>query len=167
MKKRIIFALFLLLPGLIVLGKSIQQKLDKAAFYAVMDRGNLDEVSKEIDVVEASSSPEKEGFSGALLMRKAGLVKLPAQKLKLFKTGRIKFDTAIAADKDNVEYHFLRFAIQEHAPKIVKYRTDIETDKQAIIKAYKNLSPVVQHAIMDYTKNSKLLQASDLTDPKE
>lgn len=162
MKKRIILALFLLLPGMIVLGKSIQQKLDKAAFYAVMDRGNLDEVSKEIDLVEASSSPEKEGFAGALLMRKAGLVKLPAQKLKLFKAGRIKFDTAIAADKDNAEYHFLRFAIQEHAPKIVKYRTDIEADKQVIIKAYKNLSQVVQHAIMDYTKNSKLLQASDL-----
>ncbi|MES2425860.1 MAG: hypothetical protein V4560_02765 [Bacteroidota bacterium] len=162
MKRRIIFALLLVLPGLIVLGKSLQEKLDKAAFYTVMDRGNLDEVNKEIDVVAASSSPEKEGFAGALLMRKAGLVKLPAQKLKFFKAGRIKFDTAIAADKDNVEYHFLRFAIQEHAPKIVKYRADIEADKQIIIKAYKNLSPVIQHAIMDYTKNSKLLQASDL-----
>jgi hypothetical protein len=162
MKKRIIFALLLVLPGLIVLGKSLQEKLDKAAFYTVMDRGNLDEVNKEIDVVTASSSPEKEGYAGALLMRKAGLVKLPAQKLKFFKAGRIKFDIAIAADKDNVEYHFLRFAIQEHAPKIVKYRIDIEADKQAIIKAYKNLSPVVQHAIMDYTKNSKLLQAGDL-----
>ncbi len=152
----------MVLPGLIVLGKSLQEKLDKAAFYTVMDRGNLDEVNKEIDVVAASSSPEKEGFAGALLMRKAGLVKLPAQKLKFFKAGRIKFDTAIAADKDNVEYHFLRFAIQEHAPKIVKYRADIEADKQIIIKTYKNLSSVVQHAIMDYTKNSKLLQASDL-----
>jgi hypothetical protein len=162
MKRRIIFALLLVLPGLIVLSQSSQQKLDKAAFYAVMDRGNLDEVNKEIEVVITSSSPEKEGFAGALLMRKAGLVKLPAQKLKFFKAGRIKFDTEIAADKDNVEYYFLRFAIQEHAPKIVKYRSDIEADKQIIIKAYKNLSPVVQHAIMDYTKNSKLLQASDL-----
>jgi hypothetical protein len=162
MKRRIIFALFLLLPGLIVLGHSLQQKLDKTAFYAVMDRGSLDEVNNEIDVVTSSSSPEKEGYAGALLMRKAGLVKIPGQKLKLFKAGRIKFDTAIGADKDNVEYHFLRFAIQEHAPKIVKYRTDIEADKQIIIKAYKNLSLVVQHAIMDYTKNSKLLQASDL-----
>jgi len=162
MKIRIIFALLLLLPGIVVLGKSVQQKLDKAAFYAVMDRGNLEEVNNEIDLVAASSSSEKEGYTGALLMRKAGLVRLPSQKLKFFKAGRIKFDTAILADKDNVEYHFLRFAIQEHAPKIVKYRADIEADKQVIIKAYKNLSPVVQHAIMDYTKNSKLLQASEL-----
>ena len=162
MKTRIIFALLLLLPGTVVLSKTIQQKLDKVAFYAVMDRGNLDEVNNEIDLVAASSSPEKDGYDGALLMRKAGLVKRPAEKLKLFKAGRIKFDTAIAADKDNVEFHFLRFAIQEHAPKIVKYRADLEADKQIILKAYKNLSPVVQHAIVDYTKNSKLLHAQDL-----
>jgi hypothetical protein len=162
MKTRIIFALLLLLTGMVVLSKSSQQKLDKAAFYAVMDGGNLDEVNKEIDIVAASSSPEKDGFTGALLMRKAGLMKLPAQKLKFFKAGRIKFDTAVSSDKDNVEYHFLRLAIQEHAPKIVKYNRDIEADKKIIITAYKNLSPVVQHAIMDYTKNSKALHATDL-----
>jgi hypothetical protein len=162
MKTRIIFALLLLLPGTVVLSKTIQQKLDKAAFYTVMDRGNLDEVNNEIDLVAASSSSEKDGYTGALLMRKAGLVKRPAEKLKFFKAGRIKFDTAIAADKDNVEFHFLRFAIQEHAPKIVKYRTDLEADKQIVLKAYKNLSPVIQHAIVDYTKNSKLLHAQDL-----
>ncbi|MES2374954.1 MAG: hypothetical protein V4553_00155 [Bacteroidota bacterium] len=162
MKTRIIFALLLLVPGVFVLGNNLQQKLDKAAFYAVMDRGNLEEVNNEVDVVAASSSPEKDGFTGALLMRKAGLVKLPAQKLKFFKAGRIKFDNAMSVDKDNVEYHFLRFAIQEHAPKIVKYRADIEADKKIIIASYKNLSPTVQHAIMDYTKNSKALHASDL-----
>jgi hypothetical protein len=162
MKTRIIFALLLLLPGLFVLGNNLQQKLDKATFYAVMDRGNLEEVNNELDVVAASSSPEKDGFTGALLMRKAGLVKPPAQKLKLFKAGRIKFDTAMSIDKDNVEYHFLRFAIQEHAPKIVKYNKDIEADKKIIIASYKNLSPTVQHAILDYTKNSKVLHASDL-----
>jgi hypothetical protein len=162
MKTRIIFALLLLMPGLVVLSKNSQQKLDKAAFYTVMDRGNLAEVNNEIDLVEASLSPEKDGYTGALLMRKAGLVKLPSQKLKFFKAGRIKFDTAISTNKDNVEFHFLRFAIQEHAPKIVKYHTDLEDDKKIIIKAYKNLSPAVQHAIMDYTKNSKLLQPADL-----
>jgi hypothetical protein len=162
MKTRIIFTLLLLVICTTVFSKNLQQKLDKAAFYAVMDRGNLDEVNNEIDIVSASSSPEKDGFTGALLMRKAGLVKLPSQKLKFFKAGRIKFDTALSTDKDNVEFHFLRFAIQEHAPKIVKYRSDLDTDKQIIVKAYKNLSSVVQHAIVDYTKNSKLLKAADL-----
>lgn len=162
MKTRIIFALLLLFPATFVLSNSIQQKLDKAAFYEVMDRGNLDAVEKEIDVVNNSSSTEKDGYVGALLMRKADLQKLPAQRLKSFKAGRIKFDTAIAADADNVEFHFLRLAIQEHAPKIVKYNKDIESDKKTVIKGYKSLAPAVQHAIVDYTKKSKVLSASDL-----
>lgn len=150
------------LPGAVVLGKNLQQKFEKTTFYAVMDRGSLEEVNNEIDVVTASSINEKEGYEGALLMRKAGLVARPAEKLKLFKAGRIKLETALLNDKDNVEFHFLRFAVEEHAPKIVKYRTDLEADKQIILKSYKDLSPVVQRAIMDYTKKSKLLQAQDL-----
>ena len=140
----------------------LQQKFDKAAFYAAMASANLDEVNKELDVLSQSSIDNKQGYEGALLMRKAGLVARPAEKLKLFKAGRIKFETALSNDKDNVEFHFLRFAIEEHAPKIVKYKADLQADKQVIIKGYKNLSPVVQSAIMDYTKNSKLLSAQDL-----
>ena len=142
--------------------KNLQQKLDKAAFYAAMSSGDLDEVNKELEVVTASSSQNKEGYAGALLMRKAGLVKRPAEKLKLFKAGRIKFETAILSDKDNAEYRFLRFAIQEYAPKIVKYNQDLQADKLFILKEYKNLAPVVQQAILDYTKKSKILNAQEL-----
>ncbi|WP_299500484.1 hypothetical protein [Mucilaginibacter sp.] len=162
MKIRIIFALLLTLPGMVVLSKNLPQKLDKAAFYDAMSSGNLVVINKELDIIAASSFNEKDGYEGALLMRKAGLLGRPAEKLKFFKAGRIKFETAFLNDTNNVEFHFLRFAIQEHAPKIVKYRTDLEADKQIILKAYKNLPPVVQNAIMDYTKNSKLLHAQDL-----
>lgn len=162
MKTRIIIALLLLLPGLVVQSKNSQQKIDKAAFYTVMDSGDLEAVNNEIEAITTSSSPDKDGYLGALLMRKAGLVKRPADKLKFFKAGRIKFDPAFAADKNNFEFHFLRFAIQEHAPKIVKYKTDLQTDKQAIIDGYKKAPTVVQRAIIDYTKKSKLLKAEDL-----
>jgi hypothetical protein len=161
MKTPIIFALLLLFPAVAALSKSTQEKLDKAAFYEVMDRGSLDEVEKEIDIVTNSASAEKDGYLGALLMRKADKLKLPAQRLKAFKAGRMKFDPAIAANADNVEFHFLRLAIQEHAPKIVKYNKDIEADKKIVIKGYKNQPPAVQHAIIDYAKKSKVLSVSD------
>ena len=143
-------------------GKAQAQKLDKSAFYSAMASADVDEVNKELDVITASSSQNKDGYEGALLMRKAGLVKRPAEKLKLFKAGRIKFDSAIMSDKDNAEFRFLRLAIQEHAPKIVKYNKDLQADRQLIITSYKNLAPVVQQAILSYTKNSKLLNAQDL-----
>ncbi|HEY8929844.1 MAG TPA: hypothetical protein VIM55_11670 [Mucilaginibacter sp.] len=137
------------------------QKFEKAEFYTVMDSGDLAAIENQISIVEASSTPNKEGYEGALLMRKAGKLTVPAQKLKYFKRGRIQFETALQADKDNTEYHFLRLAIEEHAPKIVKYHSDIETDKAIIIKNFKNLSPAVQHAITDYAKKSKVLKPED------
>lgn len=139
-----------------------QQKFDKAAFYTVMSTGKLDDIESEIPIVQASSTENKEGYEGALLMKKAGMVGKPKQKLAFFKEGRIKLETAILADNNNTEFHFLRLAIEEHAPKIVKYRSDIEKDKMIIQKNFKSLSPVVQHAITDYCKNSKVLHAEDL-----
>jgi hypothetical protein len=138
-----------------------QQKFEKAAFYAVMDSGNLDAINSQIEVVRASSSPNKEGYEGALLMRKAGKLPVPAQKLKFFKQGRIKLETALLADAENTEYHFLRLAIEEHAPKIVKYHNDIEKDKLIVKKNFKSLPESVQHAIIDYCKNSKVLHAEE------
>ncbi|MEP6611260.1 MAG: hypothetical protein ABJA76_05230 [Mucilaginibacter sp.] len=139
-----------------------QQKFEKAEFYKVMDEGDLAAINNQIDVVQASSSPYKEGYEGALLMRKAGKVPVPAQKLKFFKAGRIKLETALLADNDNTEYHFLRLAIEEHAPKIVKYHFDIEKDKAIVLKNFKSLPQSVQKAIIDYCKNSKVLHAEEL-----
>jgi hypothetical protein len=64
-------------------------------------------------------------------------------------------------EPENTEYHFLRLAIEEHAPKIVKYHNDIEADKAIVKKNFKELSPAVQHAILDYCKKSKVLHAED------
>ncbi len=140
----------------------VQQEFDRDAFYAAMASESLDQVNAELTVLRSSSVKEKEAYEGALLMKKAGLLKIPTEKLKAFKAGRMKLDPALAADADNVEYHFLRLMIQEHAPRLVKYYKDIETDKEYIHKGYRSLSPVIQKAILDYTKASKVLQRDDL-----
>lgn len=138
-----------------------QQKFEKAGFYSVMDNGDLKAIENEIETVKASSSPNKEGYEGALLMRKADKLTLPSQRLKYFKQGRIKLETALLSDADNTEYHFLRLAIEEHAPKIVKYHNDIEKDKAIVIKNYKSQPETVRNAILDYSKKSKVLRAED------
>ena len=152
---------FLLIAGLAKTTLA-QQKFEKAEFYKVMDSGDLTAINSQIEIVQGSSSPYKEGYEGALLMRKAGKVPVPAQKLKFFKAGRIKLETAMLADNDNTEYHFLRLAIEEHAPKIVKYHFDIEKDKAIVLKNFKSLQQSVQKAIIDYCKNSKVLRAEEL-----
>jgi hypothetical protein len=163
MRWRIVFVLLFLMSAELAQGKPVPQKFEKAGFYAVMKSGDIVAVENEIEAVKDAPAKEKEGYEGALLMKKAGLVKRPKERLSYFKQGRIKLETALLANNDNTEFHFLRLAVQEHAPKIVKYRSDIEKDKLLVMKDFKNLSPAVQHAILDYCNNSKVLHKEDFS----
>lgn len=157
-------ALFIVLGMLItgyVTAKPVQQKFEKATFYSVMKSGDMAAIDNEMTIVNDAPANEREGYTGALLMKKADLQRRAKDKLKFFKEGRIKLETALMADNTNTEFHFLRLAIEEHAPKIVKYRADIEKDKAFVIKNFKNQPPAVQHAILDYCSNSKALHKED------
>lgn len=145
----------------VAIAKPVQQKFDKAAFYSVMKSGDKAAVENEIGLLNDAPVKERTGYEGALLMKKADLVKRPKEKLKYFKEGRIKLETAIMNDNENIEFHFLRLAIEEHAPKIVKYKADIPKDKDLVIKNFKNLHTAVQHAILNYCSNSKVLHKED------
>jgi hypothetical protein len=160
-KWKAIFTTVLLISIVYVKSGYAQQKFEKAAFYAVMDNGDVAALDNQIEIVKTSSLNNKEGYEGALLMRKADKVRGPKKKLGFFKEGRIKLETAILADADNTEFRFLRLAIEENAPKIVKYRNDIEKDKLIIQKNFKTLPQSVQHAIINYCKKSKVLHAED------
>jgi hypothetical protein len=157
-----IFALFYLFfcpPGQ---GQQALQDFDRPAFYTVVASGNVDKVDAELTKLSAVSIHEKEAYEGVLLMKKAGLVTKPADKLRFFKSGRIKLDTSLMRDSTNGEYHFLRLIIQEHAPRIVKYSADLEKDRHYIRYTFKSLSPAVKQAIIDYSKKSKILRPEDL-----
>jgi hypothetical protein len=133
---------------------------DKSALYSAMAANDVEAVNTQLGVVKASSVNEKEAYEGALLMKKAGMVTKAKEKLSLFKAGRLKLEAAIKKDKENAEFSFLRLIIQEHAPKIVDYGNDIKTDIGSIRSNYKTLPPVVQQAIIDYSKKSKVLKLS-------
>jgi hypothetical protein len=161
MRIKYFFALVIFLSGAMAFGKNTA-KFDKARFYEVIKIGNKESIDEQLALVVASDIIEKDAYEGFLLMRKAGITARPAEKLKLFKTGRIKLETALLNDNTNAEYHFLRLIIEEKAPKIVKYNKDMEADRQIVTKEYKNLPAVVQHAIADYAKTSKILKPQDL-----
>ena len=139
----------------------VRQDFDRQAFYNVLASGNVDKINAELTIIGASSIHEKEAYEGVLLMKKAGLVTLPAEKLKFFKSGRIKLETALAKDSANGEFHFLRLIIQEHAPRIVKYSADLEKDSRLVHHTFNRLSPAVKQAVIDYSKKSKILRPED------
>jgi hypothetical protein len=161
MNLRIIFAFFFIFLVTTVQSRNLVENFDKAAYYAILKSGKIDKVDDELTLLTSTTIVEKEAYEGTLLMKKAALIKIPAERLKTFKKGRTKLETALLNDGSNGEYHFLRLVIQENAPKIVKYSADIETDKQDIQRSFKSLSPVVQGVILDYCKSSKILHAQD------
>jgi hypothetical protein len=162
MKRCVLFPLLCVLSGSAVPARSLFQTFDKTAFYSVMASGKLDEINMELSVVAASPVKEKEAYQGALLMRKAGLLSRAKEKLATFKSGYIKMESSMAKDSSNIEYHFLRLMIQEHAPKVVHYDKDREKDSRDVIRSFPTLSPVLQKAILNYCPHSKLLHEREL-----
>ena len=139
-----------------------QRAFDRSAFYAAMASSKLEVVDDQLAVIKGMTGVEKEAYEGALLMKKSGLVTKAKEKLSLFKSGRAKLENSIARDKDNTEFRFLRLIIQEHAPKIVNYRDELEKDSKQIKTNFKSLPEIVQQAIMDYSKKSTVLKAISL-----
>ena len=139
------------------------QEINKTTYYQVLKTGSLKDINDELALIETSSLKNKDAFVGALMMKKAGLVKVPKEKLKTFKEGATKLETVLRADTSNVEYRFLRLIIQEHAPKIVKYSKNVLEDAALIKKNYKALSPEVQKILIDYSQTSTALKPADFS----
>jgi hypothetical protein len=162
MKRHILFTLLSILSISPAPARPAFQTFDKAGFYSVMASGKLDEINTELSMVGASSIKEREAYEGVLLMRKAGLLKRPNEKLAAFRSGYIRMERSMKKDSGNIEYHFLRLMIQEHAPKVVHYDKDQVKDSQDIIRSFPTLSPILQKAILDYCPHSKLLHERNL-----
>lgn len=160
---KILFSFLLISAFGFVQAKNFQQDFDRAAFYAAMASGKLEDINKEIGIVTKSSLAEKDAFEGALLMNKAGLISGPGNKLSTFKAGHKKLEAEIQKDSSNTELRFFRLMIQEHAPGILGYKSNLQSDKEFIIKHFKKLLPAVQHEVTDYSQKSKILKPADLT----
>ena len=156
---KMFFNLLLLFSIITVQGNSQKTGFDRSVFYNAMASDNLQEINTQLAIISTSSINEKEAYEGALLMKKAGLVTKAKEKLSLFKAGRLKLEASIKKNSNNTEFVFLRLIIQEHAPKMVKYNADIEKDSLQIRANYKSLPFVVQQAISDYSKKSKVLKS--------
>ena len=161
--KTIIKRIHCFLPVLFAIILSLQASgqqaaFNKAVFYKVMQNGDEDMVDKMLTLIQSTPGINKQAYSGALLMKKAGLVKGPANKLSAFKEGHSKLEEAIEKENSNAEWHLLRLIIQEHAPRLLNYHGDINNDAAIVHNAYKKLSPEVQSAVMDYRKHSDTLQ---------
>src|SRR5450755_1052579 len=138
--------------------RQLSAEFNCPAFYKAMEENNKDLVIGQLTELKSAPDNIRDAFTGAMLMKKAGLGGAPATKLHLFKDGHKMLEAAIAKDPDNAEFRFLRLMIQEHAPGILGYKNDIQKDCTFIRKWYKSLPKEVQAVLADYSKKSKFLK---------
>ncbi len=160
MKFKLLFALVFYVPVLFISLKTSGQSFSKPAYYSAMASESAEEINSQLATIKSTPIAGKDAYEGALMMKKASFLKTAKEKLNAFKSGRNKLENAIAKDKDNLEYRFLRLIIQENAPKALKYKNEITEDSQLLKTHYKSLPAYLQQAIVDYSKTSKVLKLS-------
>ena len=137
---------------------SQESRINRDDFYKAMSSDKIELINSQQEIAKSAGVS---AFEGALLMKKAGLVNKVNDKLSLFKTGHKLLDKAIENDGENAEFRFLRLMVQEHAPGILNYKSDIDSDSLLIKKRFNELRPEVKKAVIQYSKTSKVLKPSD------
>ncbi len=110
---------------------------------------------------EPSSSALIEAYRGAAITLKAKNSNDLLHKKKYATEGLTILEKSIAKEPKNIEMRLIRLSIQEHAPKILKYSSNIQEDREMIVAGYKKESKAVQELIKDYSLQSKVFTDSD------
>lgn len=147
-----------LLIGCFSLTKS-QNDATNTSFYAALSSQNIKTIDEALNRLQKNS--QTDAFSGALQMKKSGLITNPKERLHLFKKGHAELETAIKKDSSNCEFRLLRLMVQENSPKILQYHAEIKKDASYLRKNYERLPASLKKVILDYSKNSKELKPED------
>lgn len=102
----------------------------------------LSEISKEDKAVLVA-------YKGGVMSLMAKHAKGIKEKKIFFKEGVSLLEYAVEHDNDNLEIRCIRLGIQEYSPKFLKYKDDIETDKQFILDHF---SSETSQEIKDFVK---------------
>ncbi len=148
---------------LVVLGIASTTLIDKFSFYKAFQSNSQEKIESKLSgLAKVRQSNSRDAYIGALTMKHSQFEATSKEKIAVFKEGRNLLETAIKKDPKNAEYRFLRFAIQENAPKILKYKMNMEEDKNMIISNYKSLDPTLRKIIKEYAKQSANLPSERL-----
>ncbi|MBI2258520.1 MAG: hypothetical protein HYU67_06430 [Flavobacteriia bacterium] len=120
------------------------------------EKASLEAGLKEINLYKKNANIQI--YIGAIEAKLAQFEKNPQQKISSFKKGIEQIESAIKKEPNNVEFRFIRFMIQEKAPKILRYQSNLEEDKKMIEKNYTSCSQIVKKNITKYTSENKSLQ---------
>ena len=136
--------------------------ITNAEYYTALASQDTVKINAQLSLLAGLQTNTTNAYTGALQMKKAGILKSGKEKLTLFKKGKLLLEAAIKKEPQNAEYHFLRLIIQENCPAILNYHDQINEDAKQVRSAYKSFNTEIKKAIIDYAKTSKVLKAEEL-----
>lgn len=134
-------------------------QFSKNEFFKTMESGQQEAIfSLEKKLEGCSTSDDQQAYLGAITMKAAEFQKTAGEKLKKFKEGKNRLEKIIQLHPNNVEYRFLRLMIQENAPKILQYTTNIKEDVNKIKGNIDAVPKEIKDAIVNYARTSANLK---------
>jgi hypothetical protein len=124
---------------------------------AAQDKTQLESFSNMVANVTKADDVSLVAYKGASLTLQAKYAKTIKEKKEGFVNGVDYIEYAIEKEPNAIEPRFVRLGIQENAPKILKYRGNIEEDKAFLLKQFQHISSKnLKEHIKDYILQSKL-----------
>ncbi len=134
-------------------------KLDFYSAFKSDEKSVLDREIARLNKFEPSSL--KNAYLGVLIMKNSQFQATPGAKLRAFREGKELLEKAIASEPKNGEFRFLRLAIQEKSPKLLKYDSNMEEDKRILLNTYSSLDFTVKKVIKAYAEKSTVISPKD------
>lgn len=120
------------------------------------DDTKIEAFSKLLSNVSKKDDVSLIAYKGAAITLSAKNEKRIKDKKDLFVEGVSYIEYAVEKSPNNIDVRFVRLGIQENSPKILKYKSNIEEDKQLILKQFKSISSSnLRDHIKDYILQSK------------
>jgi len=124
---------------------------------AAQDKTKVEAFHKSMSRVTKKDNPVLIAYKGAsiaLLAKQATSIK---DKKEGFIDGVSLLEYAIEKSPNNIEVRFVRLSIQENSPKLLKYKGNLEEDKQFLLAQFKNIKfSHLKNHIKDYISQSKV-----------
>jgi hypothetical protein len=121
------------------------------------DKTKVDALNRLLLSVTKEDEAVLVAYKGASTVLNARYSKILLDKKKMFIEGVSYIEHAIDKVPDEVELRFIRISIQENTPKFLKYKDNIEEDKQLILTQFNSInSSSLKNHIQDYILHSEL-----------
>jgi len=129
---------------------------------AAQDKTKVSSLNAQLASVTKKDKPVLVAYKGAGIALKGRYAKKIKEKKQFFIEGVTLVEYALKKSPNNIELRFIRLGIQDNTPKLLKYKGNIEEDKNHILSHYKAIKSLkLKKHIKEYTLQSKVFSVEE------